>query len=1029
MSKKKILKRFSLFFVIGVILNAGCGKVQKLNAATAPRITVASAIDIPLELSKPGNVSAAIYDSDGCMVRELLRAAPMTEGKHAISWDGLDRYGKAMAPGEYVWRLLCASGFEAKFLGMIGINVIEQPYDPWVGNNDGPSAVAWDETGWYVGSVASETIPTYRKQSPDGTARIWQKDHAEAWQGPVAMASSGGFLYVLQQNAKVVPFNSASGAFGTYGDDAGKNRPVSWDVLAPGDNRNGSGGATTGTMDMDACSGQLVVSYEKFNLVRWYSTEPFTIPFKTSESALQELTAQSLLREEKIDQPKGVAFGPEGITYVITDGAVIEIGKERRVFIPANQLEAPYRVAFDPSSGDLLVAEGDPSHQVKRFDRSGKLIATYGKKGGRADGHFLAQDFLNIRDIVATDQGGFLLSEGSKSLRRTARFDRAGKLIGQWFGGSPYYNFSSATPDKPDEIWFTAGSSSLGVARMSFDQSTWKLIASYNLTAEGDGLFPTHSPFAQWHVLRRDGVTYLQNDNSAILRLDEATQKLRPFAIAGSVNKKSPSKLWTEAVAFQNLDPNKLTGACAWSDVNGDGQFQPEEFRLGGQAQRSAVGNCYIDENWNLLFGISGSQIPWISLTNLAPDKAAAPIWDWNEAEAVSVKWPEEIDKMGGAESRGIWRDAEGATYLLIAANRAPKADRHGAAWPGTRSGAVRLLKWDAEGTLVWTTGKHAHLNPKTGVNPGEYHDPTRILGISHDCLVVADRVEWPATAWTLDGLYAGSFLDRRADDGLPLSVYSWFRERQPVPDVPGRFVIPPSVDPDNAIPYDILTGGSMLTLPDGDVLWMPQGENATPVYRVSGWKGWERKEGRITLKSTPLHALGEGTGLGAEYFNNLQLEGAPMHMRIDSQIWFGFKWGYGQWLPWSTTPVPGLPDQGFSARWTGFVEPLLGEAYTFSIYLGSKDRARLWVGDQLVIDAWEPVPAKSLRPKATYGRIDELTTRPIALKAGVRVPVRLEYVSEGPEQASLSLNWDSPTQERQHIPSKYLYPSQTTDE
>jgi hypothetical protein len=38
-------------------------------------------------------------------------------------------------------------------------------------------------------------------------------------------------------------------------------------------------------------------------------------------------------------------------------------------------------------------------------------------------------------------------------------------------------------------------------------------------------------------------------------------------------------------------------------------------------------------------------------------------------------------------------------------------------------------------------------------------------------------------------------------------------------------------------------------------------------------------------------------------------------------------------------------------------------------------------------------------------------------------VPIRLEYASEGPEQGSLSLNWDSQTQERQRIPTANLYP------
>ena len=40
-----------------------------------------------------------------------------------------------------------------------------------------------------------------------------------------------------------------------------------------------------------------------------------------------------------------------------------------------------------------------------------------------------------------------------------------------------------------------------------------------------------------------------------------------------------------------------------------------------------------------------------------------------------------------------------------------------------------------------------------------------------------------------------------------------------------------------------------------------------------------------------------------------------------------------------------------------------------------------------------------------------------------LRVSIRLEYRSEGPEQGSLSLNWDSFTQERRRVPMAFLYP------
>jgi hypothetical protein len=1048
------MKLHHIILVAFLPLIFATGWMRQLNAAEA------KGENITVTLDQPGNVSAAIYDKDGRMVRELARALPMQAGSHQFAWDGLDRSGEPLPAGDYTWKLLRNSGLQAKFLGMVGITTVEAPYDPWVGNNSGPDAVAWDETGWYLGSMASEGIPSYRKQSPDGKKRLWQKDHPEAWQGPRAMASANGTLYALQQNGKVIPMDAAASTHKTYVDDLGKVRPVCWDVLVSGDNRKGTGGSSLGSMDLDAAVGRFVVSSEKFNQVTWYSSTPLTIAHKTSEKMLKELSDAAILRQETIPAPKGVALGADGVTYVISEGAVWAIGQERKIFISAGQLSNPYRIAFDKHTGDLLVAEGtedatltalagsegeasedqtaeektdnatasvaQSGHQIKRFDSSGKLTATYGRQGGRQDGPFVATDFLNIRDIAATKDGGLLVSEGGESLRRTAQFDRAGKLLGQWFGGSPFFNVASALPEKPEEIWYYAGSASLGVARMNFENGSWEPIASYTLAGHGDGLFPKQNPFKYWHVRKRNGVTYLVNDGGspAILRLDETKGRLVPVAIAGVVrDKKKAPKLWLDAVAAQGLDPAKLTGAYAWSDLNGDGEFQSDEFRLEGTAVIQGEGNCYVDDSWNVYLGKDGTGVPWVCLPNLAPADAKAPVWDWAKAVEANASWPKEIVNMGGAQSRGIWRDAEGATYQFIAAERNPTTgDRHAAAWPGVRSGSARLIKWNADGSLAWSVGKHAHRDPFSGAAPGEYHDPTHILGITHGCVVVADRVAWPASVWTADGLYAGSFLDRRAEDGLPGSVYAWWREKRPVPGKPGEFENPQTMNPNTPIPYDVI-GGFMLTLPDGDVLWMPMGENASALYRVSGWKDWERQQGTIRLSEPAQHAASTGTGLSATYFANTQLEGEPVHQRIDRRIWLGFKTDRAKWLPWSKPPVPGIEAKGFSARWTGFVEVPFNEPMTFSVYLGPTDRVRLWVNDQPVIDDWAPRNPKDRRPRVTHAAIDEVVGKPILLSPGQRVPIRLEYASEGPEQASLSLNWDSQTQERQRIPTANLYP------
>ncbi|GAA5481554.1 TIM-barrel domain-containing protein [Haloferula sargassicola] len=118
--------------------------------------------------------------------------------------------------------------------------------------------------------------------------------------------------------------------------------------------------------------------------------------------------------------------------------------------------------------------------------------------------------------------------------------------------------------------------------------------------------------------------------------------------------------------------------------------------------------------------------------------------------------------------------------------------------------------------------------------------------------------------------------------------------------------------------------------------------------------------------------------GLHAAYFSNTDLEGSPALERIDAAV--DFDWGTG-------APGPDVPADGFSVRWTGFLGPF-PETGDFTIAATSDDGVRVWIGDQLLVDAWMP-------QENTY------RTGSIAVTAGQTLPVRVEYY-EGAGQASV---------------------------
>jgi PA14 domain len=99
--------------------------------------------------------------------------------------------------------------------------------------------------------------------------------------------------------------------------------------------------------------------------------------------------------------------------------------------------------------------------------------------------------------------------------------------------------------------------------------------------------------------------------------------------------------------------------------------------------------------------------------------------------------------------------------------------------------------------------------------------------------------------------------------------------------------------------------------------------------------------------------------------------------------------------------------------RWSGQITAPSSEAYTF--YLYSDEGARLWVNNRLVIDRWQ-MPFEP-----------QTRSAPVALKAGEKADVRVEYYNAG-GKAEIRLLWSSASTPKQIIPRRHLYPEAVTN-
>lgn len=154
-----------------------------------------------------------------------------------------------------------------------------------------------------------------------------------------------------------------------------------------------------------------------------------------------------------------------------------------------------------------------------------------------------------------------------------------------------------------------------------------------------------------------------------------------------------------------------------------------------------------------------------------------------------------------------------------------------------------------------------------------------------------------------------------------------------------------------------------------------------------------------LRIEDDDLPPPGTGTGLKGEYFADR--EGAKLvQTRTDAAI--NFNWD-------KRAPTKGMdPKTPYLVRWTGELLPLFSEGYTISSPGSAYSTTRVWVGDKLLFDA------KGKAPRSAT----------IALTAGKKVPIKIEYLNTNVYGANIQFLWSSPSQFEQIIPKTQLYPA-----
>jgi lysophospholipase L1-like esterase len=182
----------------------------------------------------------------------------------------------------------------------------------------------------------------------------------------------------------------------------------------------------------------------------------------------------------------------------------------------------------------------------------------------------------------------------------------------------------------------------------------------------------------------------------------------------------------------------------------------------------------------------------------------------------------------------------------------------------------------------------------------------------------------------------------------------------------------------------------------------IPQSQlfNGSGTTTGGGTTGGGTTGGGTTGGGTTGGTTGSGNGLRGQYYDNHDFTNLKL-TRTDANV--DFNWGAG-------SPSSNIGANSFSVRWTGQVQPLFSETYTFQT--NADDGIRLTINGQTIID--KLVSLSDGSPAAAY-------TGSINLVAGQKYDIQLEYYEDG-SNASAQLLWSSASQAQQIIPKSQLF-------
>ncbi len=732
---------------------------------------------IVFDVKTKAKVTANIYDNNGKLIREICSEEELEPGIRRLFWDGKNNYGVNVPFGKYQCRIIFYSPIKAEYQGSVASSGTP-PYEnsagtgAWGGDHSNPLVVTADKGGYTFLWPRAELGKGIVHLDKDSNTQWRRNPFFDATGNFYAMASDGDYIYLIYESFKNSPqilrLSEKDGMPVNFQPDK-KGIPLSVDNFAkpicPPDKRAVFFNLSVPGVAVD----------DNYIYVSIYPDNKILV--------LEKATAK-IKHSIDVSGPRGLALNHNGDLLVASysrknGGAVYKINNIAGNIINSNIIPAIFITGLDSpwgitvkKNGNIVVSDLGESQQLKEFMPDGKLVKTYGNKGGRTlAGKYDASSFMRPAGVAATDDGGVILAEYSLPSVIT-KFSSGGKIEKQWFGPGNYAHAVWADADDPYKVYSLIPG---GILRSILIPSNkawhpdayWMLERTLrNIPADWQNRLNMFAGFPQFAGFL-DNLSYPQIINIRGIKLMSSDSVSHPIVRIDG-DKIVP-------VAFCEFNGTNFN---LWCDLNGNSKVdygETSSITIPPAPGEHLVVNDYTGShtlskytgNWYIAGGRRIYKIP------LKDVKNGVPIFDAKNSSVFISDVTGEMKKPFYSGHRsgilGMREDSKGNLYVVYTYFGKTPGIGH-----SSDISKVFITKFDATGKRIWTSGRKASGFAKSG----EIYNPWIMAGIIDDKLIaISDETGGMIHFYDDNGFYRGKIFDDYARADSPPGPYLFHGE------------------------------------------------------------------------------------------------------------------------------------------------------------------------------------------------------------------------------------------------------------